>query len=220
MFSLMPITVPAARPEVLDEWELTMSGTRQRTVVAAWHSAGMTPFREPTPFREALAVTRRYTMMPSPIGDLTLIGDGESLTAVYIGAKHRHAPPVDDAWIRDDAAFDEPRRQLEEYFDGRRREFDLPLAPTGTKFQMGVWAALYEIPYGETTSYGELAAGIGHPNGSRAVGAANGRNPISIIVPCHRVIGAGGALVGYGGGLPTKRILLDLEQRDRALFTV
>lgn len=173
-----------------------------------------------TPFREPLPGTPRFTVMPSPIGDLTLIGDGESLTAVYIGAKHRHAPPVGEGWIRDDDAFDEPRRQLEEYFDGRRREFDLPLAPTGTKFQLGVWAALWEIPYGETTSYGAIAAGLGHPNGSRAVGAANGRNPISIIVPCHRVIGAGGALVGYGGGLPTKRILLDLEQRDRALFTV
>lgn len=179
-----------------------------------WHSAAMTSFREPLP------VTPRHAALPSPIGDLTLVGDGESLTALYIGAKHRHAPPVGAGWVRDDDAFDEPRRQLGEYFAGRRREFDLPLAPTGTKFQLAVWAALLEIPYGETTSYGSIAAGLGHPNGSRAVGAANGRNPISIVVPCHRVIGAGGALVGYGGGLPTKRVLLDLEQRDRALFTL
>ena len=157
--------------------------------------------------------------MPSPVSDLTLIGDGQSLMAVYLGAKHRHAPDAGDDWIRDDDAFDEVRTQLVEYFGGRRREFDLPLAPRGTKFQLQVWAALLEIPYGETTSYGAIAAGLGHPNGSRAVGAANGRNPISIVVPCHRVIGAGGSLVGYGGGLPRKRALLDLERQDEVLFT-
>ena len=176
-----------------------------------------TPFPEPV-FREPKPGTPRFTTMPSPISDLTLIGDGEALWAVYIGAKHRHAPEVGADWIRDDAAFIEVRRQLEEYFEGARREFDLLLAPTGTKFQLQVWRALLEIPYGETTSYGSIAAGLGHPNGSRAVGAANGRNPISIIVPCHRVIGAGGALVGYGGGLDCKRTLLDLERQEQTLF--
>ena len=101
----------------------------------------------------------------------------------------------------------------------RGGEVDLPLAPRGTRFQLKVWEALLDIPYGETTSYGAIAAGLGHPNGSRAVGAANGRNPISIIVPCHRVIGSGGALIGYGGGLPTKRRLLDLERQEQALFS-
>lgn len=176
-------------------------------------------FREPA-FREPKPGTPLFTTMPSPISDLTLIGDGESLSALYIGAKHRHAPEVGADWIRDDSAFVEVRRQLEEYFEGTRREFDLPLAPRGTAFQMRVWNALREIPYGETTSYGVIAAGLGHPNGSRAVGAANGRNPISIIVPCHRVIGAGGSLVGYGGGLECKRTLLDLEQKESALFSV
>ncbi len=175
------------------------------------------PFLEP-PFLEPQPGTPRFTTMPSPVSELTLIGDGRSLTAVYLGAKHRHAPDVGADWVRDDDSFDEARRQLEEYFDGQRREFDLPLAPRGTKFQLQVWETLLDIPYGETTSYGAIAANLGHPNGSRAVGAANGRNPISIIVPCHRVIGASGALIGYGGGLDRKRTLLDLERQDVALF--
>ena len=169
-----------------------------------------------SPFREPLPGTPRYTTMPSPISDLTLIGDGRSLTAVYIGAKHRHAPDVDPAWIRDDDIFDEPRRQLEEYFDGRRTVFDLPLALTGTAFQQRVWAALCEIPFGQTVSYGELAERLGRPTAARAVGLANGKNPVGIIVPCHRVVGSSGDLTGYGGGLHRKRHLLAFEQHADA----
>ena len=112
----------------------------------------------------------------------------------------------------DARAFDEVRRQLDAYFLGRRRKFDVPMRGAGTAFQEEVWAALCEIPYGETWSYGQLAARIGRPAGSRAVGAANGQNPLSILVPCHRVIGADGKLTGYGGGLPAKQWLLELEQ--------
>jgi methylated-DNA-[protein]-cysteine S-methyltransferase len=177
-----------------------------------------------TVFLAPRAGTPRYAVLPSPVCELTLLGDSTSLTAVYLGSKHRHAPPVAPEWRRvepDRDEFAEPSRQLAEYFAGERREFDLPLAPSGTAFQLRVWAALLEIPYGETTSYGALAATLGlGPAGSRAVGAANGRNPISIVVPCHRVIGAGGALIGYGGGLPTKRALLDLERQDQGLFAV
>lgn len=107
------------------------------------------------------------------------------------------------------------RQQLEEYFAGKRQSFDLPLCPKGTEFQKKVWAALCEIPYGETRTYGEIAAAVGNPKAARAVGMANNRNPISVLVPCHRVIGSGGKLVGYGGGLDKKRFLLDLEQKYR-----
>jgi methylated-DNA-[protein]-cysteine S-methyltransferase len=109
------------------------------------------------------------------------------------------------------------RTQLREYFEGRRRSFDVPLEPTGSSFELAVWTALREIPYGETVSYGELAARIGRPEAARAVGVANARNPIAVIVPCHRVIGADGSLTGYGGGLERKRLLLDLEAGVLAL---
>ena len=124
--------------------------------------------------------------------------------------------------VRDDARFADARAQFTEYFAGQRTEFDLPLdCATGTEFQRLVWRALCDIPYGETISYGELARRIGQPAAVRAVGLANGRNPLSIVVPCHRVVGTGGKLTGYGGGLDRKRHLLDLEARVRpgALFT-
>ncbi len=166
------------------------------------------------PFTTPHAVPRRYTFLPSPIGELTVVGDGASLTGLYLGPEHRWAPPIGPDWVHtgsDDGPFAETSRQLERYFDGRLREFALPLAPTGTPFQLRVWAALAALPYGATATYGELAASLGAPSASRAVGLANGRNPISIIVPCHRVIGANGNLTGYGGGLDRKRTLLDLE---------
>jgi methylated-DNA-[protein]-cysteine S-methyltransferase len=119
----------------------------------------------------------------------------------------------DPAWVESAAPFGEPIRQLKAYFAGTLRQFDLPLAPAGTPFQQTVWQALREIPYGETVSYGQLARGIGRPAAVRAVGAANGRNPLAIVVPCHRVIGSDGRLVGYGGGLPAKSMLLELERR-------
>src|SRR5690606_197001 len=116
-------------------------------------------------------------------------------------------------WRRDDEAFAEARSQLEAYFAGELREFDLPLAPEGTPFQKAAWAAVCEIPYGETRTYGEQAARLRQPNASRAVGAANGRNPLGIVIPCHRVIGASGKLTGYYGGLRIKETLLELEAK-------
>jgi methylated-DNA-[protein]-cysteine S-methyltransferase len=151
-----------------------------------------------------------YFEYSSPLGVLLLSSDGECLTGVHIpyngdnGEKRgRHAPEA--------PIFVEAVRQLDAYFRGDRITFDLPLAPAGTEFQKQVWKALQGIPYGETTSYGEIARRIGRPEAVRAVGAANGSNPIAIIIPCHRVIGASGKLVGYGGGLSNKQALLDLE---------
>jgi methylated-DNA-[protein]-cysteine S-methyltransferase len=151
-----------------------------------------------------------YDLHPSPLGELLLLGDGEALRGLHL----QHGPSaieIGSAWQRKAAPFAAARAQLGEYFAGERTRFSLPLAPTGTEFQRRVWAALAEIPYGTTIDYGELARRIGRPGAARAVGAANGRNPISIIVPCHRVVGAGGALTGYSGGLERKRLLLELE---------
>ena len=158
-----------------------------------------------------------YTEFPSPLGVIGLRGTADGLTGVYM-EEHHHGPPAEEraAWTRQDVRLAEARAQLEEYFAGARTVFDLPLdleGTGGTSFQRRVWAALCEVPYGATISYGELARRIGQPAAVRAVGLANGRNPLSIIVPCHRVIGAGGALTGYGGGMARKRALLDLEAR-------
>ncbi|MGI8491728.1 MAG: methylated-DNA--[protein]-cysteine S-methyltransferase [Acidimicrobiales bacterium] len=146
----------------------------------------------------------------SPVGELTLTADGEHLTGLYMTDQRR---PLDIApGSREDRTpFDDVVAELREYFSGRRRGFDVALCPEGTQFQLRVWAALCDIPYGTTTSYGAIAKTVGAPGAARAVGAANGRNPISIIVPCHRVIGASGNLTGYGGGLERKHKLLDLE---------
>jgi methylated-DNA-[protein]-cysteine S-methyltransferase len=146
----------------------------------------------------------------SPVGRLLLAGDGEHLIHVHFQSAPRPLRPA-DSWIADAAPFRAAIGQLAEYFAGERRRFELSLAPRGTEFQRRVWRALTEIPYGETISYGELARRIGNPNASRAVGLANGANPLPIVVPCHRVIGADGSLTGFGGGLPIKRKLLALE---------
>jgi methylated-DNA-[protein]-cysteine S-methyltransferase len=153
-----------------------------------------------------------YTIMESPIGPLQLISDGESLTGLFMN-EYKGGPDPGEDWVRDDshALLAEARRQLAAYFEGQRKTFDLPLAAKGTEFQRRVWDALGQIPYGTTISYGELARRIGNPGASRAVGLANGSNPISIIVPCHRVIGANGKLTGYGGGMERKKALLALE---------
>jgi methylated-DNA-[protein]-cysteine S-methyltransferase len=153
-------------------------------------------------------VSEAYTTMPSPIGELLLTAADARLTGLYMPVEV-HGPPA--GVTRDDEAFVTVRRQLEEYFAGSRREFDLPVAPPGTPFQQLVWAELQRIGYGETITYAELAARIGRPTAIRAAGAANGRNPVSIIIPCHRVIGSDGSLTGYGGGLEAKRLLIDLE---------
>ena len=154
--------------------------------------------------------TTYYTTMQSPINDLLLVSDGDALTGLYM-EQTRGDRVVEAAWERDPGPFREVVRQLQGYFEGELRLFDLPIAPQGTDFQQIVWAALRELPFGERISYGEQARRIGRPSASRAVGLANGRNPISIIVPCHRVIGAGGSLTGYGGGLGRKRWLLEHE---------
>ncbi|MDX2233100.1 MAG: methylated-DNA--[protein]-cysteine S-methyltransferase [Hyphomonadaceae bacterium] len=146
----------------------------------------------------------------SPVGPLTLVSDGVALTGVYFQKQKHGAAPT--ATTAPDRVIDAARKQLDSYFTGRRASFDLPLKPTGTAFQTRVWAALTKIPYGETRSYGAVAAAIGAPKAVRAVGAANGRNPIPIIIPCHRVIGADGALTGFGGGVARKEWLLDLER--------
>jgi len=151
-----------------------------------------------------------HTTVDSPIGELLLTSDGEALTGLYM-AGGRHALVAADDWNRDDDPFDDVRAQLAAYFAGELTDFDVPLAPAGTPFQLSVWRALEEIPYGQTRSYGQLAARVGNVRACRAVGLANGRNPISIIVPCHRVIGASGTLTGYGGGLERKRHLLAME---------
>jgi methylated-DNA-[protein]-cysteine S-methyltransferase len=147
-----------------------------------------------------------HAYAPSPIGDLLLVANEEGLLEV-------HFPPALPP-RRSQRAFGpltEVIRQLSEYFAGSRKEFDVPLALHGTPFQLDVWRALQRIPYGETRSYEQIAHSIGRPTATRAVGAANGANPIPIIVPCHRVIGKNGALTGFGGGIPVKRKLLDLE---------
>ncbi len=155
--------------------------------------------------------TTSYTTVASPIGDLVLSAADGALTGLYIA----HPPKGVDTsgWRRDDAPLRPAIDQLSAYFGGELRDFDLPLAPAGTAFQLQVWAALRTIPYAQTRSYGFIANAIGRPSASRAVGMANGRNPISIIVPCHRVIGANGLLTGYGGGLNRKQMLLDLERK-------
>ncbi len=155
-----------------------------------------------------------YTTVDSPIGELMLVGEGEVLSGLYMQEAPRPMP-VRPEWRREDDAFPEVRRELDEYFAGERTDFEVALEMKGTPFQRTVWSALREIPYGETRSYGELARSIGNPSAVRAVGLANGRNPIAVIVPCHRVIGADGTLTGYGGGLERKRTLLDLERGPR-----
>ncbi|MGH6950819.1 MAG: methylated-DNA--[protein]-cysteine S-methyltransferase [Vitreimonas sp.] len=150
----------------------------------------------------------------SPIGRLTLISNGKALT--HLEFENPRYPATEHP-RGDDRILTKARRELDAYFAGRLRAFTVALAPQGTQFQQRVWEALLKIPYGATRSYGQQAAAIGAPNASRAVGLANGRNPIAIIVPCHRVIGANGSLTGYGGGMARKQHLLDLEQGE-ALF--
>ena len=157
-----------------------------------------------------------YCYLNTPIGDLLLAGDDEGLSLLsFPEGSMRREPDAD--WIYSEKPFAEARRQLEDYFDGSLKEFDLPLKPTGTEFQRAVLDELQKIPYGTTTSYGDIAARIGRPKAVRAVGAANGRNPLPIIIPCHRVVGSTGDLTGFGGGLPTKEALLRLEM-ENSLF--
>jgi len=154
--------------------------------------------------------TISYAFTPTPIGTLLLVQSEAGLLSIRFEGRDDVPEP---GWIHNPAALSEVIRQRAEYFDGQRQTFDLPLAPAGTPFQQEVWQALRAIPYGETVSYGEIARQIGKPDAVRAVGAANGKNPIPIIVPCHRVIGSNGTLTGYAGGLSIKEALLALEHR-------
>ena len=152
----------------------------------------------------------RHSIMDSPIGPLTIVERDGGLAAIYL-VEHAHAPAPESLGERVDDALPEATRQLGEFFAGERTEFDLPLNAVGTEFQRKVWAALAEIPYGETRTYGEIAVELARPSASRAVGAAVGRNPISIVVPCHRVVGSDGRITGYAGGVERKEYLLALE---------
>jgi methylated-DNA-[protein]-cysteine S-methyltransferase len=149
-----------------------------------------------------------YTYVDTPIGAILIAGDEASIVEIHFAG----AKPQPD-WTRHPAALREAANQLRAYFAGERQTFDLPLAPRGTEFQQSVWSALQKIPYGETTTYSTIAARIGRPAAVRAVGAANGANPIPIVIPCHRVIGASGSLTGFGGGLDVKRQLLAMEAK-------
>jgi methylated-DNA-[protein]-cysteine S-methyltransferase len=171
-----------------------------------------------------------YRFLDSPVGGLLLARDEAGLRLIHFvgpaeagpyvqsdaGAYDRRPPAPN--WREDEGAFDDVVSQLEEYFEGERRQFELRLAPEGTPFQQRVWQALLDIPYGETISYGELASRIGQRSASRAVGLANGSNPLPIVIPCHRVIGSNGKLTGYGGGVAIKERLLALERGEQRLL--
>jgi len=154
-----------------------------------------------------------HSVVDSPVGPLTIVAADGTLSGLYMD-QQRHAPDPSRFGHREPDCLPEVTDQLRAYFDGNLREFTVPIAPCGTAFQHRVWAALCAIPYGQTTTYGELAAQIGQPTASRAVGLANGRNPVCIIIPCHRVVGANRGLTGYGGGLDRKQALLTLERRE------
>ena len=156
-----------------------------------------------------------YHLLPSPVGELLLVSDGDALTGLFM-CDHNGGLVPEPAWRRDDSPFVTVCEQLTAYFAGELQEFDVRLAPEGTEFQKRVWQELCRIPFGASISYGELARRIGQPAASRAVGAANGQNPVSIIVPCHRVIGANGTLTGYGGGIERKKWLLEHEAPAKA----
>ena len=156
-----------------------------------------------------------YTYVESPLGELLLAGRGSALAFIGLPRGREVRSPA-EGWRRTAGPFEEARLQIAAYFAGLRRAFDLRLDPGGTPFQRAVWERLLAIPYGETLTYGELARRLGRPAAARAVGAANGRNPLPIVIPCHRLLGAGGRLTGYGGGLEAKRALLELERRHGA----
>ena len=161
-----------------------------------------------------MTATTCYTLFDSPLGEICLQGDGHFVTGLYM-PQHKHWRGAESGWKQSHELFVSVRNQLAEYFAGERQTFDVPLKLAGTPFQQRVWQELTRIPFGETITYAELARRIGKPTAVRAVGHANGRNPVSIIVPCHRVIGASGKLTGYGGGVAKKEILLVLERSKK-----
>lgn len=158
---------------------------------------------------------RTHTVVASPVGPLTVVAEHDALAGLYLH-EQRHLPDASTFGGRDDRLLPAVREQLDAYFDGELTSFAVPLAASGTPFQQRVWAALREVPYGSTCSYADLARAVGKPKAVRAVGAANGRNPVCVVVPCHRVVGADGALTGYAGGLERKQFLLDFERSGPA----
>ena len=160
----------------------------------------------------------RYSLMPSPLGNVLLVANGDALCGVYFD-EQKYLPSIDSAWQEDEdsAVLRAAHNQLDQYFAGSRKRFELPLGPNGTPFQRAVWNAIAQVPWGETLTYAELASRAGRPGSARAAGAATGRNPLSIIVPCHRIVGSDGSLTGYAGGLDRKQKLLALE---RPLFAL
>lgn len=156
-------------------------------------------------------MTRTHAVLNGPLGPVTVVGEDGMLAGLFLH-EQRHRPPADRLGQRDDATLPALQEQLAAYLAGDLRAFDVALAPLGTPFQAEVWAALRQVPYGTTTTYGALAAAVGRPAAVRAVGAANGRNPYCLVVPCHRVVGTDGSLTGYAGGLERKRFLLALER--------
>lgn len=158
-----------------------------------------------------------YTEIESPIGPLLMTLESDHLTNICMFNQKRTVPIQPD-WIASDRHFRDTAKQLKEYFKGKRREFEIPIRPRGTEFQQAVWNQLLKIPYGTTVSYGEIARRIQNPKAVRAVGLANGQNPIPLIIPCHRVIGANGKLTGFGGGLENKAMLLRIEQSRSETF--
>ena len=155
-----------------------------------------------------------YCWMPSPLGDMLLVGNGDALTGIYFGDQ-KYRPEIDFRWNESESKpLRLARQQLDQYFAGRREHFELPLEPRGTPFQRAIWDAITQVHWGATSTYADLAKRIGRAGCARAAGAATGRNPLSIVVPCHRIVGAGGALTGYAGGLDRKRALLALERGE------
>ena len=180
------------------------------------HAFVAKPFLIPEPINMKTDPKITYSEIDSPIGPLLLYGTSRGLSGVEM-TKQRHFEGKQSHWKRDDPRWRDAAKQLREYFQGKRQDFDVPLDLAGTDFQRKVWSALQKIPYGRTASYADIARRIRNPKAMRAVGLANGRNPVAIIVPCHRVIGADGSLTGYGGGLERKRTLLDLENGTTAM---
>ena len=158
-----------------------------------------------------MSAERTHAVLDGPLGPMTVVGEDGALAGLYLH-EQRHLPPATALGDRDDATLPALQEQLGAYLAGQLQSFDVALAPLGTPFQAEVWAALRQVPYGATTTYGALATRIGRPSAVRAVGAANGRNPYCLVVPCHRVVGADGTLTGYAGGLERKRFLLELER--------
>lgn len=159
---------------------------------------------------------RSHTVVDSPVGPLTLVDDDDALAGLYLH-EHKHRPAAASFGPRDDRLQPALREQLDAYFRGELRDFDVRLSLAGTPFQQQVWSALAGVSYGTTCTYADLAAAVGRPTAVRAVGAANGRNPVCLVLPCHRVVGSGGSLTGYAGGVERKAFLLDLERRDSRL---